>query len=318
MPKSLLEYSDWLAERHLKWPAPPKVEPVSASPSTKPMQNIRAVTWSIYGTILRITDGELLFNHPQAIRMEVAIEKTIHEFNMWNSMTRKPGKPADSLLPKYLNTLEEEVLTSDNQKGELPEIDAARVWRKLLGLLDKKEYRYDVSLYGDINQLAEKVAYFFHCSLQGTEAAAGALVTLNAVAEGGIRQCALADGQCFTLVQLTRALREQGTVNDVRNLLPDSLNTLSYEWGMRKPSISLYAQMILRFKEFGIEPNQIMHVGTRIHDDLAVAKSCGMRTVLFAGDKVSLKATAQDLKNPETRPDRLITALPQLRDILSL
>src|SRR5665811_1573443 len=86
-PKTLLEYSDWLKERSLRWPAPPKVDPVSASPSAKPMENIRAVTWSIYGTLLRITDGELVFQHPQAIRMEVAIEKTIHEFNMWNSMT---------------------------------------------------------------------------------------------------------------------------------------------------------------------------------------------------------------------------------------
>jgi FMN phosphatase YigB (HAD superfamily) len=316
MPKTLLEYSDWLAERNLRWPAPPKVEPVSASPSIKPLENIRAVTWSIYGTLLRITDGELLFLHPQAIRMEVAIEKTIQEFNMWNSMTRRPGKPADSLLPKYLNALDEARLTSGNRKGDIPEIDAAHIWRRLLELLNKKEYRYDDSLYGDFDALAEKVAYFFHSSLQGVEAAPGALVTMTAVADAGLRQAALADAQCFTLVQLTRALRDQGTLLHVGSLLPESLNTLSHEWGIRKPSVSLFAQTMLRFKDVGIEPSQILHVGTRMRDDLAVAKSCGLKTVLYAADKTSLQATADDLKNLETRPDRLITELPQLRDIL--
>ena len=316
MPKTLLEYSEILDERNLRWPAPPKVETVNASPATKPMDDVRAVTWSLYGTLLRITDGELLFQHPQAIRMEVAIEKTIHEFNMWNSMTRKPGKPSDSLLPKYLNALEETKLRSSSAKGDLLEIDAAHIWRKLLDLLNKKEYRYDESLYGNLDELAAKVAYFFHSSLQGTEAAPGALATLIALKDGGIRQAALADAQCFTLVQLTRALRNQGLLLHLGDILPESMNTLSYEWGLRKPSIPLYAQTILRFKEVGIEPHQILHVGTRMQDDLAVAKSCGLRTVLYAGDKTSLQATGSDLKNPATRPDRLITELTQLRDIL--
>lgn len=318
MAKTLLEYSDWLAERELRWPAPPKAQPISASPSRKPLENIRGITWSLYGTLLRITDGELLFVHPQAIRMDVAVEKTIHEFNMWNSMTRRSGKPSDGLLPKYLNALDESRLTSGNRKGDLPEIDASEIWGRMLDLLNRKEYRYDESVYGDFKALSEKVAYFFHSSLQGTEAAPGALITLTAIAEAGIRQAALADAQCFTLVQLTRALRSQGSVGDVRTFLPDSLNTMSYEWGIRKPSISLYAQSILRFKELGIDADQILHVGTRMVDDLAIAKSCGMKTVLYAADKSSLQATAEDLKNPDTKPDRLITDLTQLRDILNV
>lgn len=318
MSKTLLEYSDWLAERNLKWPAAPKLQPVSAAPSIKPLENIRAVTWSLYGTLLRITDGELLFDHPQEIRMEVAIDKTIQEFNMWNSMTRRPGKPSDGLLPKYRDALDEARLTSGNRKGDITEIDSAGIWAKIIDLLMRKEYRFDESFYGDYKSLAQKVAYFFHSSLQGVEAAPGALSTLLAISEAGIRQAALADAQCFTLVQLTRGLREQGTIHTVATILPESLNTLSYEWGIRKPSVSLYAQSILRFKELGIEPDQILHVGTRMEDDLAVAKSCGFRTALYAGDKTSLQATATDLKNPETKPDRLLTELSQLRDVLQV
>lgn len=318
MPKTLLEYADSLDERDLRWPAPPRLEPVNAAPSMRPLEGIRGITWSLYGTLLRITDGELVFRHPQAIRMEVAIEKTIHEFNMWNSMTRRLGKPADLLLPKYVNALEEARLTASNRKGDFVEMNSAGIWRKMIELLDKKEYQYDQSVYGDLNEFAQKVAYFFHSSLQGIEAARGALSTLIAIADGGLRQAALADAQCFTLVQLTRVLRSQGSVPDLEAILPTSLNTLSYEWGIKKPSTSLYAQAVLRFKEIGIEPNQVLHIGTRIHDDLAVAKSCGFRTVLYAGDITSLQATLADLKNSEIRPDRLITEIPQLRNILQV
>ena len=125
MAKTLLEYSDWLAERELKWPAPPKVQPVNAAPSMKPLEDIRGVTWSIYGTLLRITDGQLMFIHPQTIRMEVAAEKTIHEFNMWNSMSRKPGAPWEYMFYQYKRLVDDRLLAASPIPGEAPEIDAA-------------------------------------------------------------------------------------------------------------------------------------------------------------------------------------------------
>jgi len=61
MPKTLWEYAEWLSQRDdLIWPAAPPRRPVKAVPSIKPLPGIRAVTWNVYGTLLRITDGDLL------------------------------------------------------------------------------------------------------------------------------------------------------------------------------------------------------------------------------------------------------------------
>jgi len=65
-----------------------------------------------------------------------------------------------------------------------------------------------------------------------------------------------------------------------------------------------------------ISPEEILHVGTRIHDDLAIAKQFGMKTALFAGDSLSVQASKEEVRNPETKPDRLITNLNQLAQIL--
>jgi FMN phosphatase YigB (HAD superfamily) len=316
MAKTLLEYRDWLDERKLRWPAAPKADPAKATPFLNPLPGIKAVAWNVYGTLLRIADGELLHQHPQAIRMEVALDKTIQEFNMWNSMTRKPGKPSDYMGQKYNNVVDEQRMASSGRKGDITEVDSAKVWLKLLGMLDKKDYQYDASLYGSMEHLAEKVAYFFHASLQGTEAAPHAHEALLTLSAAGFRQGIIADGQVFTVAQLVHALRVQGNVSSSNGFFQPELNTLSYVEGIRKPSKALFLRAMDRFNKAGLDPSQVLYISSRVRDDLSVAKSLNMRTALYAAEKLGLHATPDDMKDPELRPDRLITDLNQVRDLV--
>src|ERR1700722_12295365 len=162
MAKTLSEYADWLDERKLIWPAAPKRVPITAKPSIGQLAGIRAVAFSVYGTLVRITDGQLLLQHPQAVRMEIALDKTIKEFNMWNSMTRKPGKPAEGMIVRYARALDEQRMAVTAAPGEVPEVDAAVLWMKLIRQLQQKDYTYEISKYGELEEFAEKVAYFFH------------------------------------------------------------------------------------------------------------------------------------------------------------
>src|SRR5262245_25666433 len=107
MPRTLLEYADGLDERGLLWPAPPDPAPARATPYLARMPEVRAVTWGLYGTLLATLDaGRLVSIVREALRMEVALEKTIHEFNMWNSMSRKPGAPWEYMLQQYQRLVE--------------------------------------------------------------------------------------------------------------------------------------------------------------------------------------------------------------------
>jgi len=318
MPKSLIEYSVWLSERQLRWPSAPQRQPMPARPYLKPLPGIKAVAYDVYGTLLRIADGELLFQHPQQMRMEVALDKTLQEFNLWNSMSRKPGAPWEYLQQLYIRAYDDLRLAGSGKKGDLTEVDAAKLWRRVLGKMELDKYTYDAALYGDLDQLCEKLAYFFHASLQGTEVTSGALETLKLVDASGLRQGLLADGQCFTLAQLQRAFDLAGGSDPVGRWIDFTLVTLSYQAGVRKPSRSLYQQAVERFRSKGIEPGEVLFIGARLRDDLAVAKQAGFRTALFAHDKLSLRAAMADLKDPAVKPDRLLTELPQVRDILSL
>jgi FMN phosphatase YigB (HAD superfamily) len=317
MPKSLQEYADWLDSRDLVWPRPPEIDPPKATPFLKPLPGIRAVTWDLYGTLLRISDGELLHLHPQRLRMQVALEKTVEEFKMWGSMYRTPEPPWEYMFRQYQKELERRKLAGTGRVGDVPEVNSAELWRKLLGQLEQKEYQYDASFYGDMDELAERVAYFFHASLQGVEAAPNALAALSAVAASGRMQTLLADAQPFTLVQMLRALRAQGTLPPAGDLLAVDCAALSFREGVRTPSRSLFKACLERLGRHGIEPGEVLHVGCRLRDDLAIARQLAMRTALYAGDSLSLRATREELKDRELRPDRLLTDLLQIRDVLN-
>src|SRR5215471_21643718 len=210
MPLSLEQYAAYLDTRDLPWPAPPEVDRPRVKPHLVRLPQVRAVTWNVYGTLLAISGGDLVFQHPNDFVMNVALDKTVQEFRMWASMSRKPGQPADYMKIIYEQVLDEQRLAPPGEKH--PEVAADRLWESIIKKLFQKDYQFDASFYGSLNEYSRKVAYFFHASLQGTCCYPGAAAALRHVAGAGLAQGLCADGQCFTTVQLQRGLAAQEPV----------------------------------------------------------------------------------------------------------
>lgn len=315
MALTLEQYATWLDTRGLPWPAAPSVEAAKAKPAIKPLPNIKAVLWSIYGTLLAIPFGDLLFEHPTKLIMDVALDKTIDEFKMWGSMSRKPGRPSEYMRHLY----DHELLLQRSVGGggeRFPEVLSERIWENLLKKLLQKDYTFDAGFYGSLNEYSRKVAYFFHASLQGTGPEPGAATALTLVADAGLKQGLLADGQCFTTLQLARGLKVQDASLNFDALLPADSRVLSCELRARKPSETIFRKAVAAMAAKGIRPEEILHVGSKLGRDIAPARRFGMRCVLYAGDKASLEATPELLKDSAHRPDALITELTQVMDLI--
>jgi hypothetical protein len=91
MPLTLEQYATYLDSRDLPWPAAPEIERPRARPCLVRLPKVRAVLWNVYGTLLSISGGDLLFEHPTQFVMDVALDKTIQEFKMWGSMNPCPA-----------------------------------------------------------------------------------------------------------------------------------------------------------------------------------------------------------------------------------
>lgn len=314
MPLTLEQYVEQLDGRaDLPWPKAPKIDPPKVKPHLKPVP-ARAVLWTVYGTLVAVPQGELLFEHPQDFVTDAALDKLIKEFKMWNSMSRKPGAPAVHLKEMYTKTLT--TLRMVGVSGEkFPEVAVEKVWEDVVKKL--RDYTFDVVRYGSLNEYARKMAYFYHASIQGAGAYPGAAETVRAIASGVRQQGLLADGQCFTVGQLQRCLKQQNPDLDVNAVFPPALRFISADRKARKPSDTLFKAAIQVLGEKGIRPGEILHVGSSLTRDIGPAKKHGFRTALFAGDKTSLAATPEQLKDPAFRPDVMLTELPQVLEVIA-
>jgi FMN phosphatase YigB (HAD superfamily) len=314
MPLSLDEYATHLDGRGLPWPAPPVPDPPKVRPHVKQIEGVRAVLWTVYGTLLAIPEGELKFEVDNDFMMNVALDKTIHEFKMWGSMSRKPGQPSEYMREIYKKALDEQRLAPAPDK--YPELLSEKIWEGIVKKLFQKEYKFDAGFYGALNEYSRKIAYFFHASLQGTAAYPNAARTVRELAANGLVQGLLADGQSFTPTQLARGLKQQdGSVHFDVAILPAN-RFLSYRYRARKPSDLVFEAAVDALGAQGVEPNQILHVGSSLERDIAPAKKWGMRTALYAGDKNSLAATIDQMKDRQFRPDALIMDLDQVAQLI--
>lgn len=315
MPLSLEQYATFLDGRGLPWPTAPEPDPPKARPSLKKLP-VRAVLWNVYGTLLAIPGGELQFEHPMDFVTDAALDKTIQEFKMWGSMSRKPGAPSAYMKELYTKALTALRLTGGPSGEKFPEVPSEKVWDDIVRKLQQKDYKIDAATYGGLDDFTKKIAYFYHASIQGTGAYPGAADALRHVADSGLAQGLLADGQCFTAVQLGRGLRAQDPGFDLDFAVPANLRVISAEKRAKKPSETLFRAAVTALAGRGVGPGEILHVGSSLTRDIGPAKKAGMRTALFAGDRASLAATADQLKDPLYRPDALLTALPQIADVV--
>jgi hypothetical protein len=308
MPLTLEQYVERLADRaDLPWPAAPKIDPPKAKPHLSRVP-VKAVLWTAYGTLLAVPQGELLFEHPTDFVMENALEKTIKEFKMWNSMSRKPGKPSEYMRELYTRAYATLRL--------LGEVASEKIWDDIVKKLQQKEYTFDAVTYGPLPDYVKKIAYFFHASIQGAGAYPGAADTVRMVAEAGRVQGLLADAQCFTPGQIQFCLRKDDPAFDVNATFPPPLRILSAEKKVRKPADAIFKAAAQALADRGLRPSDAIHVGSSLTRDIAPAKKHGFRTALFAGDKNSLVATPDQLKDSASRPDVMLTELPQLLEVI--
>jgi hypothetical protein len=315
MALTLEQYITYLDSRGLTWPMPPQPESPRAKPHLMRLPEIRVVTWNPYGTLLSLAGGELLYEHPKEMVLDLVLEKVIQEFKMWQSMSRKPGQPAEYFRPLYLQALNEQ-RTVSGRREKHPEVAVDKVWEALIKKLLQKDYRFDAGFYGSLNEFSCKVAYFFHASLQGIAATPGALNAVSSIADGGRAQALLGNAQCFTLAQISHCLSKQNGSSSSRQYFDPALSTLSCELKVRPPSEILFRHALDKMAARRIKPHQVLHIGTRVDADIVPARRLAIRTALFAGDKGSLRASGKQLGQEASRPDILLTELAQLPEVI--
>ncbi len=186
-------------------------------------------------------------------------------------MSRKPGAPSE-----YMRELFNKALTTLRLAGgggeKFPEVQTERVWDDIVKKLQQKEYTFDAVQYGALADYVKKIAYFYHASIQGAGAYPGAADALTQLADRGVVQGLLADGQCFTAAQLERCAKLQDSNFELNAAIPANMRLVSAEKKARKPSDTLFKAAAELAAGRGFSPAQVLHVGSNLARDIGPAK----------------------------------------------
>ena len=314
MALSLLKYAEHLDNRDDPRPLGPEPTPF---PNAKPhltVQPVKAVVYSGLGTLWLASAGEPELLPSDPVMRKIALEKTVSEFKMWASMSRKPGEPAD-----YMGVMLRQVadkLAAANLSGQRTELRIEQIWQGILDRLVQKEYTYDGSFYGTLPEYSEKIAYYYQRAAQGLSVYPKSLAVFKAVAKKGILQGVHANGQQATPVLVYRELLAQGKLTSLAEIFDQSLCLWSYELGVRKETEKGFAALIAALAAKGIPPGAALYVGCDVERDIVPAKRRGFRTALLLADKGSAKVTPADLKDEKSKPNVLLTAFEQIASVV--
>ena len=227
---------------------------------------------------------------------------------MWASMSRKPGQPADDLLRQYKQILSEQSMTAGGERHpeiqvekrvggdpQAPPAEGLQVRRRLLRRAQR------VQPQGRLLLPRQPPG---HRLLRRRGRGPAARRRARACARG----CS-ATGSASPRSSSNAAWRPRTARPGSTTLLNDGLVVLSCDLRGKKPSDRLFRKALEDLQAAGVSPHETLHVGSRMLQDIIPAKRLGMKTALFAGDKASIQATPEQLKESATRPDVLLTEL---------
>lgn len=276
----------------------------SASPKLNKLEGVKAVLFDIYGTLIISGSGDV--GTAAAIDTAEALTQSL-------VVAGFEGDPEQAgLIGKEM--LKEEILEwhkAGHEAGaDFPEVEITKVWKKILERICHSE-----ALRGDDCDIDKirRLGLEYECRVNPVYPMPGALDLINALKERGTPLGLVSNAQYYTPFIFPAFFDK--TVEEL-GFDPECC-IWSYKELKAKPSADLFPKVgkFLK-KNHGINLSETVYVGNDMLNDIYTAKQAGCKTVLFAGDKRSLRTRGDDERCSHLQPDAVITSLDQLLEII--
>lgn len=275
--------------------------PTGATPRIPRLENIRAVVFDIYGTLLISGSGDA-GSPGTALDKEQAAEEALRAMGL-----------GDLPLGKEVVAGLQEAIVLDHQRYQqdgvdFPEVDIVGIWRTVVGRLRERKRLPPEEID------CQRLAIEYELRTNPVDAMPGAAPLLDRLQSAQRVLGIVSNAQFFTPIVWTasfgRTITEMGFASEVRYY--------SYEHRRAKPGTHLHRLAARGLGSRGIEAAQVLYVGNDMRNDIWPAHQVGFRTALFAGDRRSLRLRADDLSLSTLQPDIVISHLAQLAQVVGL
>ena len=288
-----------------------KMEPVYTGVKAKysPLEGIKAVLFDIYGTLFISEAGDISHaevyekkNNGKDKTERSIFQKTFEDAGIDTSDFNTALYP--ELHDFYVSEIKKEHKKLISSGIKHPEVVITEIWERILKNLTDRHFTEDeifttASVYESLSNRtypmpeAENVL----AGLKRREVILGII----------------SNAQFYTPLMFNayfgKSTEEIGFDNE--------LSIYSFKYRQSKPDSFLFekAAGILE-KKYNIKPQQVLYTGNDMLNDITAAYNAGMKTALFAGDKRSLRLRENTPACRGISPDRIITDLGQICDII--
>lgn len=295
---------EMLKQRVLELSAPLTPAAASAEPRLNRFPDARVVLFDIYGTLLIAGSGDVgtvISRDNRGALLEALLAMDVE-----GDAEAIASAGAQALV----ETIRRAHARREKEGCPYPEIDIRDIWNEVFtalfkdGLLTRAFHALEI----------ERLAMEYECRINPVWPMPGGRQAVEAVRRLGLRPGIVSNAQFYTPIIL-EALWNEPLVDT--GIAPEYC-AWSYRLLEAKPSPRLFRQILdVLARETDLPPEACVYIGNDMLNDVWTARACGCRTVLFAGDRRSLKWRRDDERTRDLQPDAVMTDWKQLPDILS-
>jgi len=268
------------------------------------LPGVKAVLFDVYGTLLISGSGDV--GTVAATDTAEALAQALEAAHFTGDLEQAAEVGKELLKTELL-----EWHAASRAAGiDFPEVDITRVWRRVVDRLRNDGTLDPAKL--DIEPIRQ-LAMEYECLVNPVWPMPDSLETVCNLKERGFVLGIVSNAQFYTPL-LFAALFEQSL--EKIGFDPDCC-IWSYKELKAKPSAELFpkAEKFLQ-SNHGIKLGETVYVGNDMLNDIYCAGSAGCKTVLFAGDRRSLRLREEDERCRNLQPDAVISSLTQLTELL--
>jgi len=270
--------------------------------------NVKACVFDVYGTLLISASGDI----DQAEFSDKALR---FAFNQADMELNVPQKERPEILKNMLQGFKETVKQSHKEKQNegipFPEVDFVKMWENVL-----EKYAEE----GIIQFYSESKLRLFTFSFELVSNKLYPMPYMHKVLYGlkqqGLPLGIVSNAQFFTPMLMNYFLNDELTETTQIPGFENDLVLYSYLIGRSKPDVNLFNELkYILWNKYGIKAEETLYIGNDMYNDMYPSDKAGFQTVLFAGDKRSLRWRENIEDVQQVHPDHIIT---DLRDLLTI
>ncbi len=284
--------------------------PTDAVPVIKRLAGVKALIFDIYGTLLISASGDIDQATISTVNLREALSGSGYRIN---SNGAHQEERLLFLLGEFVQLIKIHQEKHVRCGRKFPEVDIRLVWEDLinLGIEEKiisKTEESDPDRLTFIFELLSNRVY----PMPGFKELIGYLRAQNYPL--GI----ISNAQFYTPIVMNYFIT--GEVNERETItgFDPELTVFSYRLFKAKPDKGLFTQLLGMLKEkYDIQPHESVFIGNDMYKDIYPASRAGMKTILFAGDRRSLRLRKDRPEVEGIEPDIIITELNQLKEVFA-